>query len=73
MEAILLGVNWVFVWLIFFKFEWLPWNTTSCSASIQRPTSSTSTRCTRNWPPPRAQQREIEESAASGNANRIHT
>src|SRR5437870_13266934 len=29
MELILLGIYGVFVWLIFFKFKWLPWNITS--------------------------------------------
>jgi multidrug resistance efflux pump len=29
MEALLLGIYSVFVWLIFIKFKWLPWNTTS--------------------------------------------
>ena len=29
MEAILLGIYAFFVWLIFIKFKWLPWNTTS--------------------------------------------
>ncbi len=29
MEAILLGIYSFFVWLIFIKFKWLPWNTTS--------------------------------------------
>ena len=29
MEIILLGIYSFFVWLIFFKFKWLPWNTTS--------------------------------------------
>jgi len=29
MEAILLGIYAVFVWLIFIKFKWLPWNITS--------------------------------------------
>ena len=29
MDALLLGVYALFVWLIFFKFKWLPWNTTS--------------------------------------------
>ncbi|MDM0106929.1 HlyD family secretion protein [Variovorax sp. J22R24] len=29
MEAILLGIYAFFVWLIFFKFKWLPWNTIS--------------------------------------------
>jgi multidrug resistance efflux pump len=29
MEAILIGIYSFFVWLIFFKFKWLPWNTKS--------------------------------------------
>jgi len=29
MEALLLGIYAFFVWLIFFKFKWLPWNSTS--------------------------------------------
>lgn len=29
MEVLLLGIYSFFVWLIFFKFKWLPWNTTS--------------------------------------------
>jgi multidrug resistance efflux pump len=29
MEALLLGIYAFFVWLIFFKFKWLPWNTTT--------------------------------------------
>jgi multidrug resistance efflux pump len=29
MEALLLGIYSFFVWLIFFKFKWLPWNATS--------------------------------------------
>ena len=29
MEALLLGIYAAFVWLIFIKFKWLPWNTTS--------------------------------------------
>src|SRR5215470_3143257 len=29
MEAILLAIYGFFVWLIFFKFKWLPWNTVS--------------------------------------------
>jgi len=29
MEAILLGIYSFFVWLIFIKFKWLPWNTRS--------------------------------------------
>ena len=27
MEAILLAIYAFFVWLIFIKFKWLPWNT----------------------------------------------
>jgi multidrug resistance efflux pump len=29
MEILLLGIYSIFVWLIFFKFKWLPWNITS--------------------------------------------
>src|SRR5262245_34999949 len=29
MEILLLGIYSFFVWLIFFKFKWLPWNTVS--------------------------------------------
>ena len=29
MEALLIGIYSFFVWLIFFKFKWLPWNSTS--------------------------------------------
>ena len=29
MEIILLGIYSFFVWLIFFKFKWLPWNIVS--------------------------------------------
>src|SRR6476469_623629 len=29
MEVILLGIYSFFVWLVFFKFKWLPWNTVS--------------------------------------------
>ncbi|MBT9492079.1 MAG: HlyD family secretion protein [Paucibacter sp.] len=29
MDALLLGIYAFFVWLIFFKFKWLPWTTTS--------------------------------------------
>ncbi len=29
MEALLIGIYSFFVWLIFFKFKWLPWNGTS--------------------------------------------
>ena len=29
MEALLLGIYAFFVWLIFIKLKWLPWNTTT--------------------------------------------
>ena len=29
MEVLLVGIYAFFVWLIFIKFKWLPWNTTS--------------------------------------------
>ena len=29
MEALLIAIYAFFVWLIFIKFKWLPWNTTS--------------------------------------------
>ena len=29
MDILLLGIYAFFVWLIFIKFKWLPWNTTS--------------------------------------------
>jgi len=29
MEALLLGIYAFFVWLVFFKLKWLPWNTVS--------------------------------------------
>ena len=29
MEILLLGIYSFFVWLIFFKYKWLPWNTVS--------------------------------------------
>jgi uncharacterized membrane protein (DUF485 family) len=29
MEILLLGIYSFFIWLIFFKFKWLPWNITS--------------------------------------------
>jgi hypothetical protein len=29
MEILLLGIYSFFVWLIFIKFKWLPWNTVS--------------------------------------------
>jgi hypothetical protein len=31
MEIILLSIYSFFVWLIFFKFKWLPWNATARS------------------------------------------
>src|SRR5207244_12013212 len=37
MEVILLGIYAFFVWLIFFKFKWLPWNFTSIVISITLP------------------------------------
>lgn len=37
MEAIILGIYAFFVWLIFFKFKWLPWNTVSMAISITIP------------------------------------
>jgi len=37
MEAILLGIYSFFVWLIFFKFKWLPWNTVSMVIVITIP------------------------------------
>lgn len=37
MEAIILGIYAFFVWLIFFKFKWLPWNTVSMVISITIP------------------------------------
>jgi multidrug resistance efflux pump len=37
MEAILLGIYSFFVWLIFFKFKWLPWNTASMVVVITIP------------------------------------
>ena len=37
MEIILLGIYSFFVWLIFFKFKWLPWNTTSMVIVITIP------------------------------------
>ena len=33
MEVLLLGIYSFFVWLIFIKFKWLPWNTTRRSSS----------------------------------------
>ena len=32
-EAIILGIYGFFVWLIFIKFKWLPWNITRRSSS----------------------------------------
>ncbi|WP_028452838.1 HlyD family secretion protein [Chitinilyticum aquatile] len=37
MEAILLGIYAFFVWLIFFKFKWLPWNNISMVIVITIP------------------------------------
>src|SRR6266699_1643290 len=37
MEVILLGIYAFFVWLIFFKFKWLPWNFTSIVITITLP------------------------------------
>ncbi|MDM0073777.1 HlyD family secretion protein [Variovorax sp. J2P1-59] len=37
MEAILLGIYAFFVWLIFFKFKWLPWNTVTMVIVITIP------------------------------------
>lgn len=37
MEALLIGIYSFFVWLIFFKFKWLPWNTTSKAIVVTIP------------------------------------
>jgi multidrug resistance efflux pump len=37
MDALILGIYAFFVWLIFFKFKWLPWNTTSMVIVITIP------------------------------------
>jgi multidrug resistance efflux pump len=37
MEALLLGIYSFFVWLIFFKFRWLPWNTRSMVVVVTIP------------------------------------
>src|SRR5207248_4361104 len=37
MEVILLGIYASFVWLIFFKFKWLPWNFTSIVITMTLP------------------------------------
>lgn len=37
MEILLLAIYGVFVWLIFFKFKWLPWNTVTQVISIAIP------------------------------------
>src|SRR4029077_14445358 len=37
MEVILLGIYGFFVWLIFFKFKWLPWNFTTQVITITLP------------------------------------
>ena len=37
MDALLLGIYALFVWLIFFKFKWLPWTTTTMVIVITIP------------------------------------
>ena len=37
MEAILLGIYSFFVWLIFFKYKWLPWNMVSMVVTVTIP------------------------------------
>src|SRR5438093_6532057 len=37
MEIILLGIYSFFVWLVFFKFTWLPWNFTSIVVTVTLP------------------------------------
>lgn len=37
MDALLLGLYALVVWLIFFKFKWLPWNTTSMVVVVTIP------------------------------------
>ena len=37
MEIILLGIYSFFVWLVFFKFKWLPWNFTSIVVTVTLP------------------------------------
>jgi multidrug resistance efflux pump len=37
MEAILLGIYSFFVWLIFFKYKWLPWNMVSMVITVTIP------------------------------------
>src|SRR5437899_6934013 len=37
MEIILLGISSFFVWLVFFKFKWLPWNFTSQVITVTLP------------------------------------
>ena len=37
MDILLLGIYAFFVWLIFFKYKWLPWNTTSQVITITIP------------------------------------
>ncbi|HRZ58145.1 MAG TPA: hypothetical protein P5525_22125 [Candidatus Paceibacterota bacterium] len=37
MEILLLGIYSFFVWLIFFKFKWLPWNIVSQVITITLP------------------------------------
>jgi hypothetical protein len=35
MGAFLLAIGVCFVWLIFIKFKWLPWNTTVAGMTIE--------------------------------------
>mgnify|MGYP003544306017 FL=1 len=37
MDILLLGIYAFFVWLIFFKFKWLPWNTISMVVVVTIP------------------------------------
>ena len=37
MEILLLGIYAAFAWLVFFKFKWLPWNTTTQVITITLP------------------------------------
>src|SRR4051794_13160240 len=37
MDILLLGIYAFFVWLVFFKFKWLPWNTTSMVVVVTLP------------------------------------
>ena len=40
MDTLLLGIYAFFVWLIFFKFKWLPWNNGIAGRSLSRFPSS---------------------------------